>query len=342
MNFDGSGMLLLTPEDANHDITFVPSGDFFIDRSSRMETPPVTVLRRAADGAIVQTLETADISRLEEVGFTPAETFVVKGRDGITDIHGVIYFPPDLDSTRTYPVIDHIYPGPHRGSVGRSWGFKGGGEDFALAQLGFVVVQIDAMGSAFRSKAFHDHYYGNMGDNGLPDHIAGIKQLAARYRFIDVDRVGIYGGSGGGFASTDGILRFPEFFKVAVSSSGNHDNRTYGLHWGTVYQGLLERDSITGGDNFEDAANKSMAANLQGKLLLMHGDLDDNVHPGMTIALVDELIKANKDFDFILGPDRYHSMNEPYFIRRRWDYFVTHLLGAEPPVGYEIVRPENE
>ena len=257
VNFDGSGMLLLTPEAANHDITFVPSGDFFLDRSSRMETPPVTVLRRAADGAIVQTLETADISRLEEVGFTPAETFVVKGRDGITDIHGVIYFPPDLDTTKSYPVIDHIYPGPHRGSVGRSWGFKSGGEDFALAQLGFVVVQIDAMGSAFRSKAFHDHYYGNMGDNGLPDHIAGIKQLAARYRFIDVDRVGIYGGSGGGFASTDGILRFPEFFKVAVSSSGNHDNRTYGLHWGTVYQGLLERDSVTGGDNFEDCFESS-------------------------------------------------------------------------------------
>lgn len=341
IGFDGSGLALLTPEDANHDITFVPTGDFFLDSYSRIGTPPVTVLRRASDGQVVRTLEMTDISRLEEIGFTSAEEFVVKGRDGVTDIYGVIYFPPNIDSTKKYPIISHIYPGPHRGSVGRSWGFKSGGEDFALAQLGFVVVQIDAMGSAFRSKAFHDQYYGNMGDNGLPDQVAGIKQLAVRYPFIDIDRVGIYGGSGGGFASTDAILRHPDFFKVAVSSSGNHDNRTYGLHWGTVYQGLVERDSVMDTDNFADAANQTHAGNLKGKLLLMHGDLDDNVHPAMTIQVVNELIKANKDFDLIIAPNRAHSLNEPYFVRRRWDYFVRHLLGAEPPAGYEIKKPEN-
>ena len=207
-----------------------------------------------------------------------------------------------------------------------------------LAQLGFVVVQIDHLGTPHRSKAFHDNYYGNFIDNGIPDHIAVIKQLAARHPFIDLDRVGIYGHSGGGFASTDAILRFPEFFKVAVSGAGNHDNRSYNIYWAEKYQGVMQSDS-GGGDNFESAANRTYAANLEGKLLLMHGDMDDNVHPAMTVQLVDELIRANRDFDFILAPNRAHGLNEPYFIRRRWDYFVRHLLGAEPPSQYEITRP---
>ena len=245
--------------------------------------------------------------------------------------------PPRLDENAKYPIISHIYPGPQVGSVG-AWAFKGGGEDFALAQLGFVVVQIDHLGTPHRSKAFHDNYYGNFIDNGIPDHIAVIKQLAARYPFIDLDRVGIYGHSGGGFASTDAILRFPEFFKVAVSGAGNHDNRTYNIYWAEKYQGVMQSDS-GGGDNFESAANKTYAANLEGKLLLVHGDMDDNVHPAMTVQLVDELIKANRDFDFIWAPNRAHGLNEPYFIRRRWDYFVRHLLGAEPPSQYEITRP---
>ncbi len=340
VNFDGSGLQLLTPEDAEHAIQFSPSGDYFVDSYSRIETAPVTVLRSARDGRVVRDIETADISRLEEVGFQPAEVFTAKARDGVTDLYGVIYFPPNLDEDVKYPIISHIYPGPQVGSVG-AWRFKGGGEDFALAQLGFIVIQLDHLGTPLRSKAFHDNYYGNFTDNGLPDHITVIKQLGARYPFIDLDRVGIYGHSGGGFASTDAMLRFPDFFKVAVSGAGNHDNRTYNINWAEKYQGVLTRDSVTGEDNFEDSANKTYAANLKGHLLLMHGDMDDNVHPAMTIQVVDELIKANKDFDLIIAPNRAHGLNEPYFIRRRWDYFVRHLLGAEPPREYEITRPQN-
>ena len=339
VGFDGSGLTLLTPEDANHVIEFSPSGGYFVDTYSRVEGEPVTVLRTAADGRVVRELERADISAIEEIGFIPGEVFTAKARDGITDLYGILYLPPDLDEKAKYPIISHIYPGPQRGSVG-DWEFKGGGENFALAQLGFVVVQIDHLGTPHRSKAFHDNYYGNFIDNGIPDHITVIRQLAARHPFIDLDRVGIYGHSGGGFASTDAILRFPEFFKVAVSGAGNHDNRSYNIYWAEKYQGVMETDS-TGRDNFEVSANKTYAANLEGKLLLMHGDMDDNVHPAMTVQVIDELIKANRDFDLIWAPDRAHGLNEPYFIRRRWDYFVRHLLGAEPPPQYEIVRPEG-
>jgi dipeptidyl aminopeptidase/acylaminoacyl peptidase len=338
LGFDGSGLTLLTPEDADHDVTFTPSGDHFVDVYSRIETPPVSVLRRSRDGSVVRVLEEADVSLLEQSGWGPAEVFQVKARDGITNLYGVIYFPPDLDPDRTYPVIEHIYPGPFIGSVG-SWSFKSGGEQFALARLGFVVVQVDHMGTPYRSKAMHDAYYGNMGDNGIPDHVVAVKQLAARYPFMDLDRVGIYGHSGGGFASTDAILRFPDFYKVAVSSAGNHDQRTYGIHWGPLYQGLYQKDTVNGGDNYESQANQLLAGNLGGKLLLMHGDMDDNVHPAMTIQVVNRLIEANKDFDLIIAPDRAHGLNEPYFIRRRWDYFVRHLLGVEPPESYQISRP---
>ncbi len=340
VNFDGSGLQLLTPEDADHSIQFSPSGSYFIDTYSRIEQPPKTVLRSATDGRVIRELETADISRLTEVGFRPARVFSAKARDGITDLYGVIYFPPDVDENAKYPIISHIYPGPQRGSV-RDWRFKSGGENFALAELGFVVIQLDHLGTPHRSKAFHDNYYGNFIDNGIPDHVTVIKQLAARHPFIDLDRVGIYGHSGGGFASTDAILRFPDFFKVAVSSAGNHDNRSYNIYWAEKYQGVLTRDSVSKKDNFEDSANQSYVENLKGRLLLMHGDMDDNVHPAMTIQLVDKLIEANKDFDLIWAPNRAHSLNEPYFIRRRWDHFVRHLLGKEPPKEYEIVRPEN-
>ena len=338
VGFDGTGLTLLTPEDANHDITFSPSGDTFVDVYSRIETPPVSVLRRARDGSVVTALETADVSLLREAGWSPGQVFQVKARDGVTDLYGVVYLPPDLDPEKSYPVIEHIYPGPFIGSVG-SWSFKSGGEPFALASLGFVVVQLDHMGTPYRSKAMHDAYYGDMGDNGIPDHVVALRQLAARHPFMDLERVGIFGHSGGGFASTDAILRFPDFYKVAVSGAGNHDQRTYGIHWGPLYQGLLVKDTVKGGDSYESQANQLLAANLKGKLLLMHGDMDDNVHPAMTIQVVDALIKANKDFDLIIAPDRAHGLNEPYFIRRRWDYFVRYLLGAEPPAQFEIVRP---
>lgn len=340
VGYDGTGLTLLTPEDAYHQMEFSPSGKYIVDTYSRVEQPPVTVLRSPVDGRVIRTLEKADVSRLQAVGWKPTQTFSVKARDGVTDIYGVIYMPPNIDSTRKYPIITHIYPGPQVGSVG-SWTFKDGGEDFALAQLGFVVIQLDHMGTPLRSKAFHDSYYGNFGDNGLPDHMAAIRQLAARHSFIDLDRVGIYGHSGGGFASTDAMLRHPEFFKVAVSGSGNHDNRSYNIYWAEKYQGLMQRDTLRKTDNFATSANKSMAKNLRGHLLLMHGDMDDNVHPAMTIQLVDELIKANRDFDLIIAPNRNHRLDEPYFIRRRWDYFVQYLLGGTPPDNYEIVRPTD-
>ena len=337
-NYDGSALTLLTPEDANHDIEFSPNGKYFVDTYSRVEKAPITVLRAAPDGRIVRKLEETDVSRLEETGWKPAHVFSVKARDGVTDLYGVIYLPPKLDTTKKYPIIDHIYPGPQVGSVGR-WSFKGGGEDFSLAELGFVVIELDHLGTPFRSKAFHDNYYGDFGDNGLPDHVTAIKQLATQYRFIDLDRVGIFGHSGGGFASTDAMLRYPDFFKVAVSGSGNHDNRSYNIYWAEKYQGLMKRDTLRKTDNFAGSANKSMAKNLRGHLLLFHGDMDDNVHPANTIQLVDELIKANKTFDLVIAPNRNHGLNEPYFIRRRWDYFVQYLLGATPPDNYLIVKP---
>jgi dipeptidyl aminopeptidase/acylaminoacyl peptidase len=336
-NYDGSGLTLVTPEDANHVISFSPSGKYIVDTYSRIEAPSVTVLR-SASGAVIKKLEEADVSRLKAIGWRPGQVFSVKARDGVTDIYGVLYLPPNIDSTKKYPIITHIYPGPQVGSVG-AWNFKNGGEQFSLAELGFVVIQLDHLGTPLRSKVFHDNYYGNFGDNGLLDHITAIKQLGARYKYIDVDRVGIFGHSGGGFASTDAILRYPEFFKVAVSGAGNHDNRSYNIYWAEKYQGLMSKDTVRKTDNFETSANKTMAKNLQGHLMLMHGDMDDNVHPANTVQLIDELEKANRTFDLVWAPNRNHGLNEPYFIRRRWDYFVQYLMGVTPPDNYLIVQP---
>lgn len=348
-NFDGSGFQLLTPEDANHKISFAPSGRYFIDTYSRIDQPPITVLR-AADGRLIRRLEEADISRLLETGWRQPEPFRYRARDGVTEMYGMMYKPTNFDSTKTYPIIDHIYPGPQINTVPKDFFpsndagliYPAYGEVQALAELGFIVVSIDHMGGPMRAKALHDNYYGFFGDNGIPDHITAIKQLAARRSYIDIDRVGIYGVSGGGFASTDAILRYPDFFKVAVSSSGNHDNRSYNIYWAEKYQGLMERDTVRGTDNFETSANQTMAANLQGKLFLIHGDMDDNVHPAMTIKVVDALIKANKSFDLLIVPDGDHGVeSNPYIIRRRWDYFVEHLLGETPPTDYLIRGPSN-
>jgi dipeptidyl-peptidase 4 len=339
-SYDGTGLTTVTPEDANHVITFSPSGKYIVDTYSRIESPPVTVVRSAATGAVIRKLEEADVSRLKAVGWRPGQVFSVKARDGVTDIYGVLYLPPNIDSTKKYPIITHIYPGPQVGSVG-AWSFKNGGEQFSLAELGFVVIQLDHMGTPLRSKVFHDNYYGNFGDNGLLDHITAIKQLGARYKFIDVDKVGIFGHSGGGFASTDAMLRYPEFFKVAVSGAGNHDNRSYNIYWAEKYQGLMSKDTVRKTDNFETSANKTMAKSLRGHLMLMHGDMDDNVHPANTVQLIDELEKANRTFDLVWAPNRNHGLNEPYFIRRRWDYFVQHLMGVTPPENYLIVPPPD-
>ncbi|HEY8291960.1 MAG TPA: DPP IV N-terminal domain-containing protein, partial [Thermomicrobiales bacterium] len=336
---DGADLTLLTPEDADHSVTFSPSGAYFVDTYSRVDLPPVSVLRKA-DGTLVMKFEEADISALTEMGWRFPERFSVKARDGVTDLYGCLFRPTNYDPARQYPVLDSIYPGPQTIHTPKAFGGgEGGGRNFwqdqALAELGFIVVTIDGMGTPYRSKAFVDVAYGtNFGEaGGLEDHLTGLKQLAARDPSLDLDRVGIYGHSGGGFASAHALLRFPDFYKVAVSSAGNHNQMGYLAGWGERYIGMPE------GDNYAGQINASLAHNLKGKLLLVHGELDDNVHPSLTMQLVDALIAANKDFDLLIIPftnhgffdlrwglaaaDRFISLSHPYFVRKRWDYFVT-------------------
>ena len=330
IGMDGTGLTLLTPDSANHAVSLSPSGAFVVDSYSTPVIPPVTVVRDT-DGRVVTELERTGISALLSSGWQPPEPFTVKARDGETDLHGLMYRPTHFDPARSYPVVNYLYPGPQSGSVGSRSFRASRGDKQALAELGFVVVEVDAMGTPGRSKAFHDAYYGNMGDNGLPDQVGMVRQLAARHPWMDLDRVGIWGHSGGGFASTAGILRYPEFYKVAVSQAGNHDNRNYEDDWGEKWQGLLETypDGTT---NYDNQANQLVAENLQGKLLLAHGTMDTNVPLYNTLLVVDALIAADKDFDLIMLPNRGHGFSsEPYMMRRRWDYFVRHLLGVEPP-----------
>ena len=338
--FDDARVELLTPEDADHSVSLSPSGRFFVDTFSTPDTPPVTLLRDA-DGKTLMTVEKADISRLLATGWKPPTPIVVKARDGSTDLYGLMYKPTDLDPSRKYPIVNHIYPGPQTGSVGGRQFSPARGDAQALAELGFVVVEIDGMGTPWRSKKFHEVYYGDMGDNTLPDQVTGMKQLAERYPWIDIERAGIYGHSGGGYATASAMFRHPDFFKVGISEAGNHDNRNYEDDWAEKWQGLLQ-SRPDGTTNYDNQANQLVAKNLKGKLLLAHGTLDTNVPPYNTLLVVNELIKANKDFDLLMLPNRGHGFgNEPYMIRRRWDYFVRHLLGAEPPQGYELRSPDR-
>lgn len=338
IGFDGRGLTLLTPEPAHHTVTMSPDGAYLVDSYSTPDTPPVTVLRDR-NGRVVMPLERADVSRLVAAGWKPPTPIRMKGRDGRTDIYGLMYTPSGLDSTRKYPIVNNIYPGPQSGSVGTRSFVPARGDAQALAELGFVVVQIDGMGTPGRSKAFHDTYYGRMGDNTIPDQVAGMKELAARYSFIDLTRVGIWGHSGGGFATASAMFRHADFFHVGVAQSGNHDNRNYEDDWGERYQGLLVRDGDR--DNYAEEANQTHAANLRGKLLLAHGAMDDNVPPYNTTLVADALIKAGKDFDLLIFPHARHGYgpDNNYMMRRRWDFFVRHLLGAEPPREYRIGRP---
>jgi dipeptidyl aminopeptidase/acylaminoacyl peptidase len=335
VKFDGTGLERLTPEPAHHALTCAPSGRYCLDRYSTPDTPTIAVLRHQ-DGGEVLALEKADVSRLEAGGWRPPMPFTVKARDNDTDLFGLMYRPSTFDPSRSYPVLNYIYPGPQSGSVGTRSFSPSRGDKQALAELGFIVVELDAMGTPGRSKTFHEAYYGNMGDNGLPDQMAGIRQLAARHPYLDLERVGVWGHSGGGFASTAAILRYPDFYKVAVSSAGNHDNRSYEDDWAEKWQGLLETRA-DGTTNYDNQANQLVAGNLKGKLLLAHGTMDSNVPPYSTLLVVNALMAANKDFDLLMFPNRGHGFgNEPYMMRRRWDYFVRHLLGAEPPKEYEI------
>ncbi len=336
IGMDGNGLTLLTPENADHDVSLSPSGKYLLDTYSTPTTPQTTVVRDMS-GELVMQVEKADISRLLATGWKPPMPITVKARDGKTDLYGLMYVPTHLDSTKKYPIVNHIYPGPQTGSVGGRSFSPARGDAQALAELGFVVVEIDGMGTPWRSKSFHDAYYGNMGDNTLPDQIAAMKELAQRYKWIDIDRAGIYGHSGGGFATADAMFRYPDFFKVGISESGNHDNREYEDDWGERYQGL------DNGHNYDDQANENIAKNLKGKLLLAHGTMDNNVPPYNTLLVVDALIKANKDFDLILLPNEPHGYGpeSDYMMRRRWDYFVKNLLGAEPPKEFQIASPRR-
>ncbi len=261
----------------------------------------------------------------------------VKAADGNTDLYGLLFTPTNLDPAKKYPVINYIYPGPQGGGVG-SWSFMPSRSDHqALAELGFVVVVIEGTCNPLRAKSYHDRCYGNMAENTLPDQVAGIRQLAQQYSYIDTSRVGIWGHSGGGYATAAAMFRYPDFYNVGISESGNHENLNYEDDWGERYIGLVTKNA-DGTSNYTSQANALYAKNLKGKLLLAHGMMDDNVPPYNTMLVIDALQKANKDFDLIIFPHARHGFGDMsyYMMRRRWDYFVKNLLGKEPPKEYEI------
>jgi dipeptidyl aminopeptidase/acylaminoacyl peptidase len=336
VNFDGSGMKLLTPENADHDVTMSPDGRDFIDVASTPETPASAVVRDD-DGNVLVDVARQDISKLRATGWMPLTPITVKARDGKTDLYGFMFKPTNFDASKRYPIIDHIYPGPQTGSCG-SRSFSAAHKDMeSLADLGFVVVCIDGIGTPGRSKSFHDALYGDMADNTIPDQVAGIKELAAKYPWIDSERVGIYGHSGGGAATAAAMFHAPDFFKVGISESGNHDNRMYEDDWAEKWIGLLKKNA-DGTTNYDSQANENFAKNLKGRLLLIHGTMDDNVPPNNTLLVVDALMQANKDFDLLMIPNAKHGYREatPYVTRRRWDYFVRYLAGCAPPVEYQM------
>jgi dipeptidyl aminopeptidase/acylaminoacyl peptidase len=340
IGLDGKNSVSLTPDVGDHETQLSASGKAIVDTSSTCDTPPSVVLRDG-QGRLIMPLEKADITKLLATGWKPPVPVVVRAHDGTTDLYGMMFQPTNLDKTKKYPIINNAYPGPQSGSVGARTFAAARGDKQALAELGFIVVSIDGMGTPGRSKAFHDAYYGAMGrDNTLPDQVAGMKELAQKYPWIDIDRAAIWGHSGGGFIAADAMFRYAGFFKVGISESGNHDQREYEDDWGERYQGLLTK-TADGKDSYEVEANQSQAANLKGHLLLAHGTMDNNVPPYNTLLVVDALIKANKDFDLLMLPNQAHGYGDAsnYMMRRRWDYFVRWLLGAEPPKEFSFQPP---
>lgn len=334
---DGTDLELLDPNEADHQSSLSPSKDFIVDVCSRTDMAPKALLRDRK-GKVILELEEMDISRLVEVGWRMPERFVVKAADGVTDIYGNLWKPTDFDPKKTYPIIANVYPGPQTESV--TAGFSATATNQRLAQLGFIVIQIgNRGGNPARSNAYHSYGYFNLRDYGLADKKAGIEQLAARYPWIDLDRVGIYGHSGGGFMTAAALLLPPynDFFKVGVSSAGNHDNNIYNANWSEQHHGLKEvpvkdkdgKDTAEKKFDIKVPTNAELAANLKGHLLLVHGDMDNNVHPGGTMRLVEALIKANKRFDFMMLPGKAHGFGDmqPYFTRMMMEYFAEHLLG---------------
>jgi len=341
IGFDGNNLTSLTPEEGVHTVSLSPSGNYFIDTYSEPDVAPVMALRNTSGKPISQ-LEKTDVTRLKGIGWKAPIPFSVKAHDGKTDVYGLMYTPARLDSTKKYPVVDYIYPGPQGGSV-RTWAFNAARRDNqALAELGFIVIEIEGTSNPLRSKIFHDMSYGNMAENTLPDQVSGIRQLAAKYNWIDTSRVGIHGHSGGGFATACAMFMYPDFFKVGIAESGNHDNRNYEDDWGERYIGL-SREIGEGISNYESQANQVHASKLKGKLMLAHGMMDDNVPPYNTMLVIEALQKANKDYDLIVFPNSRHGYGTygAYMMRRRWDYFVRHLQGLEPPKEYVLKNPAD-
>ena len=336
VGLDGGDVQLLTPEDANHSITASADGKYFLDTYSTIATAPVAVVRDA-DGKQVAELARTDLTRLRAAGWVPPEAFTVKARDGKTDLYGQMFKPSNFDPAKKYPIITYIYPGPQVGSVRSRSFLPAQGDNQALAELGFIVIALDGMGTPMRSKTFQDVSYGNMADNTLPDQVAALKQLGERYPWIDTSRAGIWGHSGGGNATAAAMFRYPDVYKVGIAESGNHENLSYEDDWGERFQGLLERKP-DGTSNYTGQDNAPLASHLKGKLMLIHGMMDDNVPPQSTLLVVDALVKANKDFDLLLLPHAHHGygMDSYYVMRRRWDYFVRNLLGATPPKEFEL------
>ncbi|QRQ99888.1 S9 family peptidase [Dyadobacter sandarakinus] len=342
VDFDGKNLTLLTPEKGVHAVTLSASGDYFTDSYSEPDVAPVYVLRNSAGKQLLELART-DVSRLKTAGWKPPIPFSVKAHDGKTDVYGLLYTPTRMDSTRKYPVVDYIYPGPQGGSV-RTWAFSASRRDNqALAELGFIVMELEGTSNPLRSKRFHDMSYGNMADNTLPDQVAAVRQLAAQHAWIDTTKVGIWGHSGGGFAAACAMFRYPDFFKVGIAESGNHDNRNYEDDWGERYNGLLQEGGADGHSSYHAQANQVHAGRLKGKLLLAHGLMDDNVPPYNTMLVIEALQDANKDYDLIVFPNTRHGFANytGYMMRRRWDYFIKNLMGSEPPKEYLMKYSED-
>ena len=330
VNFDGSGLQLLTPENANHAVTMSPDGQYFVDSYSRVDLPGESVLRRSSDGSEVRVLEKTDVSALLKTGWKFPEPFEGTATDGKTDLYGLIWCPSNFDAAKKYPIVEYVYTGPQGFFVPKT--FPSALRLQSMAELGFVLVMVDGRGTTGRSRAFHEFSYHNLGGS-FADHVAVIKQMAAKYPFMDITRVGIFGTSAGGYGSAHAILQFPDFYKVCVSTSGDHDARLDKAWWNEQYQGYPV------GTDYADQSNVTMAGQLKGHLLLIHGDIDNNVHPVETMRLVDALMSANKSFDMLFVPNMLHGDSGPhalYVTRRRWDYFVQYLLGVTPPENFQI------
>jgi len=323
IDFDGAGLTTFTSADAHHEVAFSPDKQYYVDRYSRIDMAPVAELRRSSDQSLVTEVERGDIDSLVNAGWEAPEVFVAKGRDGTTDIWGLIFRPTDFDPNRTYPVIEYIYAGPHDSFVPKSFQAYNGMRE--IAELGFIVVQMDGMGTSNRSKAFHDVAWMNLKDAGFPDRILWHEAVAAQYPYYDTSRVGIYGTSAGGQSSLGGLLFHPDFYDVAVSAVGCHDNRMDKIWWNEQWMGWPI------GPHYAESSNVDNAWRLEGDVLLIVGELDTNVDPASTMQVVDALIKANKPFDLLVIPGAGHTSGGDYGQHKRFDYFVEHLQGIDPP-----------